>query len=505
MLVDRLDSAITQLAARITTMHQTIARLPASYRLHEDDARTALKDLPENSVHCVVTSPPYFGLRMYQVAPMVWGGNEECDHVWQVGKGQKMGGGIGTWTVGQHADDRTHFSSPSATCLQCGAWRGHLGLEPTPEDFIAHLVEIFRAVKRVLRPDGTLWLNVGDSYWGSGKGYGNTKPSGKQASNAGSLLYQHEGSSRPPTIDAHPTLKDKDLLGIPWMLAFALRADGWYLRQANIWHKPNAMPSSVRDRPATDYEYVFLLAKSPRYFYDDFAVRQPHSEESRRRAMRGNSATNKYANNPALPAGVHPNTMSQPRAFQGYERMDETIAAGGTPLNPAGRNLRAVWTIPSQPRRDKHFATYPDALVETCLKAGTSDYGCCAVCGAPYRRTTEPTPEYAELLTGDWADHEQDAREGRGHFTLPDGSRATQRPTKRGAPSVTAAYVTTGWASTCGHRAERVPCTVLDPFNGIGTTGVVALRMDRSYLGIDLSPQYVAATEAKLQALLASQ
>jgi DNA modification methylase len=182
-------------------------------------------------------------------------------------------------------------------------------------------------------------------------------------------------------VEAYPDyttasrLKPKDLMGVPWRVALALQADGWYLRSDIIWAKPNPMPESVTDRPTKSHEYMFLLTKNKKYFYDADSIREPVKTESKMRAMRGNSDENKYAAGEHMPPGVHANTMSQPRNHRGYDDMDGAIDRGETPLNPAGRNKRTVWTISTRPYSGAHFATFPPELVEPCIKAGCPEDG----------------------------------------------------------------------------------------------------------------------------------
>ena len=206
------------------------------------DVRQLLADLPESSIDCCVTSPPYWGLRDYGIPPQVWGGDPVCHHSWRTAAGD-------------------------ATCRSCGAWRGHLGLEPSPDLFVEHMVEVFRGVRRVLKSSGTVWVNLGDCY-----NAGTTAPRQPSLDRVG--YWQAAGSMGDRRVKA-PGLKPKDLVGIPWRVALALQADGWYLRADLIWAKPNPMPESVTDRPTRSHEYVFLLAKSPRYFYDAEAIREP--------------------------------------------------------------------------------------------------------------------------------------------------------------------------------------------------------------------------------------
>jgi len=296
------------------------------------DCREMLRTLEAGSVRTCITSPPYFGLRDY--------GHD-----------------------------------------------GQIGLEQTPEDYVNELVEVFREVRRVLSDDGTLWLNLGDSYAGSGKGAnadGSVTATGKQATHKGTTIgtfakgFVGEG------------VKPKDLMGIPWRVAFALQADGWYLRSDIIWHKPNPMPESVTDRPTKSHEYLFLLTKSPRYYYDHVAVREP-------------SVTGSWDAMPPIGGAKH------------VEGNKNNTYSGNTPASDGLRNKRDVWTISTKPFKGAHFAVMPEALVEPCVLAGSAE--------------------------GD---------------------------------------------------------TIIDPFTGSGTVGVVALKHRRNFVGTELNPEYVEIAEQRL-------
>ena len=262
------------------------------------DCRNLLREMPEKSVHTCVTSPPYFGLRDYGM------------------------------------DDQ-------------------IGLEQTPEAFVAEMVAVFREVKRVLRDDGTLWLNLGDSYAGSGKGRNgdgspNVDPLSKQATSAGTIIGN--------LIKSHtPNLKPKDLIGIPWRVALALQADGWYLRQDIIWHKPNPMPESVTDRCTKAHEYIFLLSKSPQYYFDHEAIK----EKSNGWPIGG--AKSRGKTNYAIASGV--NVSPQRDSNGGLGGDGET------------RNKRSVWTVTTKPFKGAHFATFPPDLIEPCILAGCPEGG----------------------------------------------------------------------------------------------------------------------------------
>ena len=327
------------------------------------DCRDTLKTLPDQSVHCCVTSPPYFGLRDYGVA-------------------------------------------------------GQMGLETTPDAYVAELVAVFREVRRVLRDEGTLFLNLGDSYAGSGRG-GNPDAGTKQGTNKGSqtvgvlhgLDQSNAAAERARMKDQFIALKggglkQKDLIGIPWMVAFALRADGWYLRQDIIWHKPNPMPESVTDRCTKAHEYIFMLSKSARYFYDQEAIKEA-AVAADPGEMDGGAQRNPNGSKANSGRNYRDKQRGHSRRHAGFndrwDKMERTGQCSGV------RNKRSVWTVATQPFKEAHFATFPPALIEPCILAG-----------------------------------------------CPKGG------------------------------------TVLDPFGGAGTTGLVADRLQRKSILIELNQDYVA-------------
>ena len=255
------------------------------------DCLEQMRTLDANSIQTCVTSPPYWGLRDYGV-------------------------------------------------------EGQLGLEKTPEEYVAKMVEVFREVKRVLKDDGTLWLNLGDSYAGSGKGRNadGTHGSGgsdKQHTNTGAVIGRLDKS-------VTPNLKPKDLVGIPWRVAFALQADGWYLRQDIIWHKPNPMPESVTDRCTKSHEYIFLMSKSPKYYFDHEAIKEPAVSAGR---IPGNKVDQKLDSSRNDKVGI--------------------FAAQQKPIADL-RNRRSVWTVTTKPFKGAHFATFPIDLIEPCILAGSA-------------------------------------------------------------------------------------------------------------------------------------
>ena len=342
-------------------------------------------------------------------------------------------------------------------CPKCGARRtdAQIGLEQSPDAYVAEMVAVFREVRRVLRDDGSVFLNLGDSYAGGGRG-GNPaeSPFRKQATNVGSLI----APSKLPN-----GIKPKDLIGLPWMVAFALRADGWYLRSDIIWAKRNCMPESVRDRPTTAHEHIFLLTKQPKYFYDAVAIEEEGEIAAGTRGAKG----------------------SVERAQQANGRPPEYAIYTGK------RNKRSVWWMATQPFAEAHFATFPAELAETCIKAGTSERGCCSACGAPWVRQVAhevvPGPKAAKTFVVDERDAAADAND-QGANRQKDGHR----------PGYQSQNTTIGWLPSCGCETAVTPCAVLDPFSGAGTTALVADRLGRNAIGIELNADYVAMSERRL-------
>ena len=366
--------------------------------IYHGDVLDCLAGMPEESVQCVVTSPPYWGLRDY----------------------------------GQD---------------------GQLGLEQTPEEYVTKMVEVFREVRRVLREDGVLWLNLGDSY------ASNPASGGPQSEK---LKGPQNATPDRPEWKRPPGLKPKDLVGIPWRVALALQAEGWYLRSDVIWSKNNPMPESATDRPTRAHEYVFLLTKAARYFYDADAVREKGADcDGRSRGKRV------------------------------YEGMG-TVEVGWSKeyrANPAGRNKRTVWEIATQPCKEAHFATMPEKLVEPCILAGTSAKGACPECGAPWTRVVEK-----EKVKQCGVTPKQQGYRDQGIASSKSTIGRTKAWDKNEGQTTTV-----GWRPTCDHGADPVPCVVLDPFLGAGTVATVAKRHNRRAVGCDLNAEYLDMAIRRIQ------
>jgi DNA modification methylase len=335
---------------------------------------------------------------------------------------------------------------------------GQYGLEATPEEHVERIVEVFREVRRVLRSDGTAWVNYGDCY-ATGAGKVGECPGGGAQGEA----WKDRGAMTQPNRMPIKGLKPKDLVGMPWRIAFALQADGWWLRCDVVWAKRNCMPESVEDRPTRSHEYVFLLSKSSRYFYDATAVREDDKGQDHPRSVLGGQ--------PSLePSGGLLAPHSGLRTVDGRDGM--------------GRNLRSVWWLATAPFPLAHFATFPPALVEPCIKAGTSEKGCCAECGAPWERTTETT-------------YEKGYRSGHLGFKAKGDGNGMKDMSEY--PALDKIVKTTGWRPTCDHGGAPVPCIVLDCFGGAGTVGLVADRLGRDAILIELNPAYARMAEKRIR------
>lgn len=476
-------------------------------RLLIGDCRETLRTLPEGSVHCCVTSPPYWGLRDYGLPPGIWGGADGCEHEWGGNVRSPWANAVaGPNAGGKNEKTRNSQKESGAFCQLCGAWRGCLGSEPTPEQFVANMVEVFREVKRVLRDDGTLALNLGDSYSsGNRTGHG-TRVGYKQQTNRGM-----SGEADPARAPQPPGLKQKDLCGIPWRVAFALQADGWYLRAAIPWVKSNAMPESTTDRPTVSHETIFLLAKSGRYYWDAEAVKVASLRAGDTQTL-GGAKGRSYEPSPDSPdfrGGHHQRgrdiQVGASRSRRTGDWARESMEAAVQDLRARADHLEAVLEggklaldddgdplalfVNPQPFRGAHFATYPPRLVEPFVKAGTSERGVCAECGAPWRRVVQKTGG----RTGrSWHPHDDDPHVGMSQAHRLQGTKEDGLEEYR--------CETIGWAPTCTCGCEEtVPATVLDPFMGAGTTAVVAEALGRGWIGCELNEQYAAIARERIE------
>lgn len=433
------------------------------------DVIEVLDQLPAKSVHCIITSPPYYGLRDYGIPPRVWGGDPACVHTWGPLQAPFHPGQVEDTKYKNASGAGAGGIAPRGQFCQCGAWQGCLGLEPTLNIYLSHLTEVFRHAKRVLRDDGTLWLNLGDSYAGGGR---HDEPT----------IYKAAEGGHKPVRARQKRLTGKDLLMVPARAAIALQDDGWVLRQDNIWAKGlsfceaysgSVMPESTRDRTTWSHEHIFHLALNIKYFYDIDAGKEPYVNSTVKQLdtpYRG-QGRKEYER-----AGVQNPSDVKRRILDG--------ASTGT-----GRNLRNVWAIGKQAFKGAHFATFPERLVTPIIKLATSEKGCCATCGAPRVRKV-----LREAVPQDVREAFEAARVvSAGHTGRSDGHT-------QGKPNHRREVLGTEWEKGCACEGDdAVPSVVLDIFAGSGRAGIAAVKLGRNFLGIDVKPEYVVMAQDALR------
>ncbi len=562
-----------------------------------------IKNLPNDLFHCVVTSPPYWGIRRYKgEQEIVWGGDGECKHEWEMVKAVRQSApgdkpGLNSSIASGRTVNENRPGQPGNVCSLCGAWKGAYGLEPDPSMYVQHTVEILREIKRVLREDGVVFWNIGDSYAGGEGQSGNRgaeyQDARHQSGESLNTAYQTLGGAKQTRpIDDRKALrsnhiKPKDLCLIPFGVAIAAQEDGWWVRSVIIWSKTNPMPASVDGwrwerhkvkignegkskastnqgaveaglsggmtnavwqdvwqdcpgcptcspncglvlrkgswRPTDAHEYILMLAKSRNYYCDKEAVTEPVVQSSIERAKYpfhtpyvGGRAINsrpdgsmaqfvpqaiplsyntKYATGEANNELGRSKTIEQERE---QSRVDAVIMFPNDPeaqqeyINfihdhhaTGGRNIRSVWSFPTQPlpSQYKHFGAYPEKLPSICIKASTPEVGVCPKCGAPWARVVEENNR-SRTRTGGGQD-----------TTVGTHGRAGELRVS-----------TLDWRPTCscfhfGSAPAPIPARVLDPFSGAGTTAIVCEKLGRDFIGIDIASDYVAMSKARILAV----
>ncbi len=425
--------------------------------LYQGHVLDVLRELPSESVQCCVTSPPYWALRAYGTEPQVWGGDAGHEHVWQAYATPGRSGGTASAKVQIKGADNFQIVAPGvAADCPCGAWRGELGHEPTPQMFVAHLVEVFREVRRVLKSDGVCFVNLGDSYSGS---HGNGYQQSIHTQNA--TTGQSGDFDLGRQIGRIDGLKPKDLVLIPERFALAMQDDGWYVRSRIAWCKRAPMPESVRDRPTNAWEHIWMLTKSARYYWDADAVREPSTDAMIRSAARGHTRGGRLNGRDA-------------------SRNDLESLQKNTEITGTGRNLWSYWLLSPDPEPLAHFATFPREIPRRCIAAATSEKGECPQCGKSWVRVVERS---GGTIGKGWHNHENDL--GRGHRGGDNGHNVAADAYK------TYKRESNGWAPQCACGLDPVPSTILDPFVGSGTTTMVARSMLRRSIGIDLNETYL--------------
>ncbi len=422
-------------------------------------ALNVLPKLPAESVSCCVTSPPYWSLRDYGIEPVIWDGDKDCKHEWGnknitlKHKSGETNPGKESWFKDRGASD----DRGNCFCLRCNAWRGSLGLEPTFELYIKHLCDIFDEVKRVLRKDGTCWVNLGDSYGGSGNASGHTKDT-KNLGYKTSEMGATQGNQKATKQYA------KSLCLIPQRFAIKMVNRGWILRNTIIWHKANCMPSSAKDRFTVDFEYVYFFTKNKRYWFEQqFEAWTDTNINDTKRA-------GKYIQY----GGRHKDSENNKGIVVGNSKQ--------------GRNKRAVWTIPTQPFPEAHFAVYPRELISVPIKAGCPEF-ICKKCGKARVKVFN-------------IDINEDYVPRKWQKTYKGKVNLGGSPTKRSVSelfkeSLSKRKVFKSYTD-CGCNAGFAGGIILDPFMGAGTTALVALKQRKRFIGIEIKQEYIEMTKKRI-------
>lgn len=433
------------------------------------DCREGLQKLDDESIDCCITSPPYWSLRDYGIEPSIWDDDPECEHEWEY----KIKKGISGGTTAESSKNlfarkgKDNYSivpdSKYAFCSKCGAWLGCLGLEPTFDLFIKHLCDIYDDVKRVLKKSGTCFVNLGDSY--SSHNQTQTTPkaySGRMGDGNGIGRKEVKSEVITTKRNINHSIPSKCLLMIPQRFAIEMINRGWILRNVIIWHKPNCMPSSAKDRFTVDFEYVYFFVKNKKYWFEQ--QREP--------------ITTKYIYSRASNKGGT-QAKNNPHSNWGMTR-DELKEKGLKEIPNEGRNKRCVWKIPTKPNPAAHFATFPPDLIKPMILSGCPEY-ICKVCGKPREKII--------VKTGGLIGSGKDSTSKTGiHIGV---SKTSSLLTKKVQERKVNGY------TDCGCGAGFEPGVVLDIFAGTGTTLKTAFELARNYLGFEISKEYCENIAAK--------
>ena len=435
-----------------------------SNKIFQGNVLDILPTFSENSIDCCVTSPAYWGLRNYgEGSDVVWNGNPNCEHKWGkelIREGKTPHGPHSVLSPKVKVEQQ--FEATSTFCIKCGAWYGQLGIEPHPQMYIDHVVQIMEEVKRVLKLTGSLWLNVGDTYFGA-KGKSANKWSENHLEERETLQTEHTSMNidKPQDLlkEDGGWFQRKQRMMIPERIAIAMQDRGWILRNTVIWYKPNHMPSSAMDRLANSYEPVFFFVKNPKYYFDLDPIRRPHiwaDKDKRSLLKRAVKLSGKST------AGIY--------------------STDAVSYHPAGANPADVWVICTEAFSGEHFATFPTKLVERIITAVCPNQ-VCKKCGKPRERIVEMDG----LVVA-----------GHGGGTKPTADMLQLSETSSLRTALKRNYKTIGWTD-CGCGEGFIEGIVLDPFLGSGTTALAARRNCRRYVGVEINPKFIPIIEERLK------
>jgi site-specific DNA-methyltransferase (adenine-specific) len=443
--------------------------------IYQGDVLTVLKTFPDKCIDCVITSPPYWALRDYEIEPVIWDGDENCEHQWgeKIIKNEGYSNKQKRWQDGYSRKTASEAWNTEISggnfCQKCGAWRGSLGLEPSIDLFVKHLCDIFDEVKRILRKDGTCWVNLGDSY-----------------NNQSGTIGRKDKSKYDGKSDIHclrggtQKLQSKCLCQIPSRFAIEMCDRGWILRNEIIWQKLNCMPSSITDRFTVDFEKIFFFVKNQKYSFEQQF--EPVKFESIQRSKR------EYGE------GKNLKTAMKGTSEYGYH-----------PENHLGRNKRTIWKINTHSFKEAHFAVFPEKLIETPIKAGCPEL-ICEKCGKAQKKIFEIPYDETHPKFNEWRKQNKIGKYGGHHpnYKVKGGGQ------HQGYGGSVSKYYQDIWGGAsspktqigiekCDCNAKFVPGIVLDPFMGAGTTGLVAKKLGRDYIGIELNKSYIKMAERRIK------
>lgn len=442
--------------------------------IYQGNALNVLQGFPPESIDTIVMSPPYYGLRVYKTEPQIWDGEESCEHDWGTVLIKEMRRQAGKGNTGNHRKilDGGLKQEQGQFCLKCGAWRGELGSEPTIELYLDHLFQIMDECYRVLKKTGTMWVNIGDSYGGSGGSTGHTS----KTKNLGRKTFDYGAY---PSYANTKKYKAKSLLQIPSRFSIGMTdRGGWILRNELIWWKPNCIPYPGKDRFTVDFEKLFFYTKRGKYFFNQQF--EPYTEPLDRWGGQG------------LKAKEGGGKWDEGTGQELYRDRDMRP-------DPRGRNKRTVWRINPSVYNGAHFAVFPEGLIEPIIDAGCPEY-VCDKCGKLRRKILEFQKPPDDVFTNTNVDKESDQED------LIYKSRRNGKKVGYGQkyfdwvkehPPIFKGY------TDCGCSAGFHPGVVLDPFAGAGTTGVVANKLERDFVLIELSKKYIKLIEDRFDDELA--
>ena len=450
-------------------------------KIHLGHCLELLRQLPNDCIDAVITSPPYYAQRFYGGNLTIWSDAPVCDHQWTSSKkifchysGETNPGKEQYFK--QDIDKNELDKNEIFICKKCNGYKGELGLEPTPELYIANLALVFKEVYRILKPTGSVFCVIDDSYIGSAQGYGVRKSNENGFQKAPCEVgYYASSAGKPATLNKHLVLKRKSLCLVPQKFVVRMTELGFVIRNEIVWLKNNSLPESAKDRFTHCYEYVYFMTKKSSYYFDQQF--EPLSESTFIRAQYDSCSAK-------TDKGVYGGMD-----IKNQKILYDKILKGEI----LERNQRDIFQVNTHPFHGEHYAVFPEKLIAMLVKAGTSEHGCCEKCGRPYKRKLERKDKRH------WIERQDYKQDGKYSFEYAK----TKQPNEAGRNDASASfkppeYNFLGWHPTCKCNAGVVPAVILDPFMGAGTTAVVARKLNRNFIGFEVNKSYIKMSERRL-------